>query len=112
MTPLTQVPICISDEATRHVAALGLKDPLRELIEKAVETIHNLRRLEISLQYSQEGDIPCILFDGVVPPADEELTAEDVKGEDAWYQWRSAHYPPHVFQHFVLLVIPDFPDAR
>jgi hypothetical protein len=77
------------------------------MIDKALQIIPGVRRLQVSLQYSHDGDIPRILLDAIVPPETEDFSAED-----RWWAWRHDQFPPSVLEHFCLLMIPDFPDAR
>lgn len=107
MSSLTQVPVTVSREVTEFVAQQGLQEPFREMLDRALQLIPRMRRIEVTLQYSHDEDLTRVLIDAVVEPDVRDFSIDLDLG-----MWRLEQYPPHVAQHFVHSSCPDYPDAR
>lgn len=106
MAPITDIPVTITEEATQHVAELGLQEEFKQVLDRALQTIPGLRCLQVTLEPGYDGDIPCILLEGTV--SDYEAAR---KPKDEWGLWRITDIDPRKGQHFVLFIYPEDPHA-
>jgi hypothetical protein len=106
-TPGT-VPITITPEAAEVVARLGMQAELDRLLERAVQTVPALKRIEVVLE----------------PPydtgAEDKITIEAIRGDPerlddpTWYQWRDwiiGTSSSDVLWHFHLYMTHEPSDA-
>jgi hypothetical protein len=90
MASVTSVPVEVTQEAAARTRELGLERELQELIEHTRRTIPDLRSIEVSLCYDDEG--PQIQI-GVW------LNSSKAREKPVWDElicWRVDTYPPHV----------------
>src|SRR5262245_33422815 len=102
MTTIADIPVTVTEEATQHVAELGLQKEFKQVLDRALQTIPGLRSLQVGLQPGYGYDIPVILLEGIV--SDFEAAC---KSEEAWGLWRLTEIDPRKGQHFGLLLAPE-----
>jgi hypothetical protein len=55
MATTNTIPVNISTEATERVAELGMQREFREIIDHTLESVPDLRILEVTLEYDPHG---------------------------------------------------------
>src|SRR5436190_10123774 len=99
MTSISKIPLGITAEARDYVAELKLDEPLRQMLEHIQNTVKGVRAIQVKLAMPYDlGDGPRVIFDVKLP----ETAAED-RITQQFTRWQIEHFPPEVFQHFVLL---------
>jgi hypothetical protein len=100
MNTTTTVPVTVTPEAAEHVAKLGLRAQLEQMIAHAQQTIPKLHRIEVTLEPPYEAGVD----EQVVIWAHKEFCGPDYDpAEDQFSRWVVRTFPPDVFRHLVLL---------
>ncbi|HZT83053.1 MAG TPA: hypothetical protein VFA26_22685 [Gemmataceae bacterium] len=110
MNTSTTIPIMVTEEAAAHVAALGMRAELEEMLDHARQAVTDLRRIEVELRNRYDlGDEP-----SVVITAFKDLASyrEEDRPYRAWRDWYISRFPPEVCVHFCLLISYEAADAR
>ena len=107
MATSTSIPVTIDPEAAEHIAAWGLEQPYRQMIEHARRTIPGLRRIEV--EYSEKVDEPddrtVVLYLMVVPPEHPVDLDRPIRRD--LVDWFLRKFPGAIARHFLLEVLGD-----
>lgn len=94
------MPLTITPEAADFIAAKGLQEPYRRMLDNIPLRIPGVRAIAVTLEWAfDHGDDPRLIFD--VTRADPHLACDPAEG--AWQRWVIATFPPEEFSHFCLL---------
>jgi len=108
MTPTTSVPTAITNEAGAHVARLGMRQELEQMLEHARQ-IPGLRRLHLVVEPPHDaGDPDAIVIEAL---RDESAYTESDTTSAEWGRWFGAAFPAEVRRHFCLLTLYESTDA-
>jgi hypothetical protein len=96
------IPVTVTPEAAAHVAQLGMRKELEQMLEYARQTIPGLLRLDVVLAPPYDtGD-----EDSVVIEATRDM-ASRLANDPTWRQWskwRAETFSPDVGRHFAFLM--------
>jgi hypothetical protein len=102
MTAPSAIPCSVAREATSRAAELGIQDEFEQMLDRALQCIPNLRRVEVGLREPVEiGDDRQIVIDAFVPYREGEALNP---GDDSWAEWVLRTFPAAVWRQVVLLL--------
>ena len=99
------VPVIVTPEASELVAALGMQDEFRRMIDHALQAIPGLEHINVVRESPYDtGSEDHIVIEGFT------RKSLDNDRNQAWWQysrWRGATFSPDVLRHFTLLLIEN-----
>jgi hypothetical protein len=97
----TGVPVTVTPEADQRVAELGMQRELRRMLEHALQTIPNLRAVEVTLAPAYDaGEEPGIKIAAIV----EQVGALAYESEKREVNWMWETFPANVCLYFHLTI--------
>jgi hypothetical protein len=107
MSTSTTIPVTVEPEAATLIDALGLEQPLREMIEHSKQAIPSLRRIEVEYGYKvDDPENPTIVIYLMVDPPGHPVDLDRPIRNDL-VRWFLRSYPGEVARYFVLEVLGD-----
>ena len=97
----TPVPVQVSAEAARFMEELGIQEPFQRMLDEIPKRFQAVYSIAVTLvEPVDEGGGDRIVFN---------VTREQPgEGSDPsrhqWRRWVIDHFPPEIFEHFVLLI--------
>jgi hypothetical protein len=99
----------VAPEVDQYLSASGLRDAYEQLFEHALQTVPQLRSIEVTFHPycgdSCEEFVAFHAFSGAPPDVRHEAA-------DAWMMWAITRFPYEVNCHFILFVVSEAADAR
>jgi hypothetical protein len=109
MNPTTNVPLTVTPEAAARVAELGMQRELEEMLERARQSVPDLRAIDVQLWGPyDEGDEPRVVI--LATKASRILPYDPTENELG--RWEVTTFPPDVCRHFVMLIMYETGDGR
>ncbi len=112
MSTLTTVPVRISDEAAAHVAALGLRREMDQMIDHMKQVVAGLRSVVVTYEENPED----AQIDPLVVICGYEDAEARASGDIAIYheldRWVRQTFPPEVWACFVMMLTSRDADGR